>query len=87
MQGHSLVKVAAFFGVRKVLEVDELESFILLSEREYAEAIVFERGSIGGSAQGCPLCRSGALRSETMRKVYVRGRTWTTTFPGDSITS
>lgn len=49
------MEVAALFGVREVLKLEDLEFSVLLCESQDSEAIVFERSATGGSAQARPL--------------------------------
>lgn len=71
--------------MRKVLKPEDFELSISLDGSHDGEAIVFERGATGGSAQARPLCRGDVLWAETAKQVCVQRRTWITTFPGASI--
>ena len=48
--GHSLVEVAAFLGVRKVLKLEQLQFPILFDDGGDADTVVPESGSIRGGA-------------------------------------
>ena len=70
-----------------MLQMEDLQFFVLLDKSIDEDSFVVERVPKDSGKRGCDLRRSYALRSETMYRFCIGGRTWRITFPGASITS